>query len=1268
MAITVQMRTEVSQLYVALFGRAPDGEGLGFWVNKLAGGTSLVEVANTMYAVPAARAYYPSFMTNQEIIASFYVNVLGRTADAEGLAFWTGKLNAAGATTGSVITEMIRVVVNYTGTDPAGITSAALFNNKAKVAQWYGEQNGNIAGATDILSTVTSNPATADAVIAGGVPQSGQTFTLTAGLDTLVGTNGNDVFNGILDEDGTPSTSTLTALDSIDGGAGTDTLNIVVLSDSDQPGGLTIKNVENATLRSAGDATLNTTAWAGLTSLKATQATTVNLTAAATTAVTVSGATGDIAVDGGSTTTISTAAAGADVSVGDATVGSGAVTITHTALGTGEIYVDGGTNVSITASGVDEGWIAVGQGSAATDLPSGVITVSSTSAASNGTAGLGMAGIDVAGGSSVVVTQAVTAGATVAATANAGHPVYQGDVYVTGGAATTSVTVNQAAAAAGATAVAAVAGVKQVDTVTFIALTAGESVTVGGLIFTASKALTAAEVAAAFANLSPTFVHGFAPAGNGVYSGTLAGYSTGAVTTAAGVSTVAATAAVAATPAGSAAIPIVVSDVAVANIAAVNKTAGQTATAAVTGALAIVGGEVDIDGNITGADVLTTVSLNGYGDDSQVASDALTTLTLANSTEDLTVYNAVATTLALSLNNIGTGSTLDLGNAYTTLNVTADGKNSDVTLTANGVQALTVAGTKSVDLSGASLAALKTVTVSGAAGLTIDASGTTVTAVNTAATTGAVTATVDASKATYTGGAGVDNVTLSSATVSKAVNTGAGDDKVTLLAGTTTLAANVAGGDGTDTLVMAAADAASVSTANVFETKIDGFEKLSVGAASGAVSVDLANVDDISYVVSANQATAVTAPTALGVAITQGVDTVSTESAVVTVSALVAGQSYTIAGRTVTASGAATAAQVAGAFATGTSAGNLTVSGTLSSSWSVNSLGADTVGFLSTAPLLNVTDIATSASAPVAGGTLALTNMANNGTLELTGAGNGATVTMTDATGTADSFNIVTKVGATDLNFGTVAVAGVETVNITATDVAPTNLLTGAPTINGAALTVSDAAVKAIVVTGNSALSLTAAGSALTSVNASALTGSLGFASAVNGAVVTGGSGNDVLGVTGNGQTLNGGAGNDVLAAKGDLATLTGGAGNDVFMVGYLAEADFAPSNVNSYATITDLTKGDLIRFSGDAADFLSAKVTLADTAVFQDYANAAITGSDDGDVVWFQYNGNTYVIENVSNDASQFVNNTDVIVKVAGLVDLSTASFSASNDTLLVL
>jgi len=226
MAITVQMRTEVSQLYVALFGRAPDGEGLGFWVNLRDQGRTLSQLADMMYATTPARTYFPSFLTNGEIIASFYSNVLGRAADSEGLAFWTGKLNAAGATPGSVIAEMITIVANYTGSDAAGKDSQSLFNNRVQVAQYYGEKNGNVTGATAALQGVTKDAATVttakssiDGGTIGGVNQ-GQTFVLTTGLDNLTGTSGNDTFIG------SAAPATVSAADQVNGGAGTDTLKI----------------------------------------------------------------------------------------------------------------------------------------------------------------------------------------------------------------------------------------------------------------------------------------------------------------------------------------------------------------------------------------------------------------------------------------------------------------------------------------------------------------------------------------------------------------------------------------------------------------------------------------------------------------------------------------------------------------------------------------------------------------------------------------------------------------------------------------------------------------------------------------------------------------------------------------------------------------------------------------------------------------------------------------------------------------------------------
>jgi len=228
MAITAKMRSDVSNLYVALFGRAPDGEGLGFWVGKLDAGQSIESVAQQMYDTTPARVLYPSFLTNQEIISKFYTNVLGRPAgtDASGIAFWTAKLDA-GQTKGSVIVQMLSVVTNYTGTDAAGLDSASLFANKGAVALAYGLANGNIDNATSILSGVTKDAATKDAAIAQinagfGSGTAGTTYNLSANVETTNGTSGDDTFNGTTTNTG----QTLNTGDIINGAAGNDTLKI----------------------------------------------------------------------------------------------------------------------------------------------------------------------------------------------------------------------------------------------------------------------------------------------------------------------------------------------------------------------------------------------------------------------------------------------------------------------------------------------------------------------------------------------------------------------------------------------------------------------------------------------------------------------------------------------------------------------------------------------------------------------------------------------------------------------------------------------------------------------------------------------------------------------------------------------------------------------------------------------------------------------------------------------------------------------------------
>ncbi len=165
-AISTEASELVAQRYVSMFGRAPDGEGLAFWASLLREGWSTAAVADTMLDTEPARAFYPTGLSDEEIVASFYVNVLGREADAGGHAFWTARMELPGASAGLVIDEIIQTVAGYDGTDPAGLESAALFSNRVFVAQYYGEHNASIEVATGALEGVTTDPATVEAAIA----------------------------------------------------------------------------------------------------------------------------------------------------------------------------------------------------------------------------------------------------------------------------------------------------------------------------------------------------------------------------------------------------------------------------------------------------------------------------------------------------------------------------------------------------------------------------------------------------------------------------------------------------------------------------------------------------------------------------------------------------------------------------------------------------------------------------------------------------------------------------------------------------------------------------------------------------------------------------------------------------------------------------------------------------------------------------------------------------------------------------------------------
>ncbi|MDD2266038.1 DUF4214 domain-containing protein [Sulfuricurvum sp.] len=235
MAVTNQ---QVAELYVATFNRAPDADGLDYWVNL--SGLTIEQIAQSFFDQPETQALYPAGNTDAEFVTSIYSNLFNRTPDAAGLAYWVNEL-ANGNMTRSVMIEAMK--------DGALGADAILVANKAEVGLYYANAgltgtDYSLASVTAYHSSVVAAETAIDNIVANGgdIAATGQTFVLTTGQDNVVGTTLNDTITGIVD--GTHDTLTLG--DSINGGSGADTLKLITDASTVNMGLATITSVEKA--------------------------------------------------------------------------------------------------------------------------------------------------------------------------------------------------------------------------------------------------------------------------------------------------------------------------------------------------------------------------------------------------------------------------------------------------------------------------------------------------------------------------------------------------------------------------------------------------------------------------------------------------------------------------------------------------------------------------------------------------------------------------------------------------------------------------------------------------------------------------------------------------------------------------------------------------------------------------------------------------------------------------------------------------------------
>lgn len=166
----------IAQLYIGFYNRAPDPVGLAYWLGRMEAGVSIEDIGDSFAASPEAAETYAFFKEPGADITGFlsqvYLNVFGRPIDADGLKYYSERL-ASGEDPGSVVTSILGNADTNNGSP-----DQQYIQNKVDAGIYWAEQaskseveiylpNGRLNEAASnsahgIIEKVTADPGSVD--------------------------------------------------------------------------------------------------------------------------------------------------------------------------------------------------------------------------------------------------------------------------------------------------------------------------------------------------------------------------------------------------------------------------------------------------------------------------------------------------------------------------------------------------------------------------------------------------------------------------------------------------------------------------------------------------------------------------------------------------------------------------------------------------------------------------------------------------------------------------------------------------------------------------------------------------------------------------------------------------------------------------------------------------------------------------------------------------------------------------------------------------
>ena len=248
----------IQKIYIAYYQRPADPIGLVYWAQRLdlAGG-DLTKIIEAFANSDESKALYGDINedTIGDVIDAIYQAAFNRSPDEEGKQFYINGFKEGKFTAATIMLNILDgaqnedLIILQNKIESANNFTKAIdpeLDGKNLLATYEGNEDAekgreflkDVGATIDTVKTtqdaqvfIKENIADEGDTILTESIVSGEVYTLTDEIDDISGSSNDDLIKAVRDESG--SDTTWTAADSVDGGGGTDTMEVTVISNDD---------------------------------------------------------------------------------------------------------------------------------------------------------------------------------------------------------------------------------------------------------------------------------------------------------------------------------------------------------------------------------------------------------------------------------------------------------------------------------------------------------------------------------------------------------------------------------------------------------------------------------------------------------------------------------------------------------------------------------------------------------------------------------------------------------------------------------------------------------------------------------------------------------------------------------------------------------------------------------------------------------------------------------------------------------------------------